>query len=147
MSFGFGIGDFLATGELCWKIYREVYEVARDAPAEVKSLHKELSDMSNVIKALIEDVNNPDSSIAQAGPDRVQLTNDIMKRTKDILDSLELLLKKYDLFSSGKADRRKSLFIRYWSQIRYAKDARTINDLRAKVRGISNILSDCDNLN
>lgn len=38
MSFGFGVGDFLAVGTLAWKIYRsckglteEFHEVAREA--------------------------------------------------------------------------------------------------------------------
>jgi len=139
MSFGFAIGDFIAAGELCWKIYRQVYEVSKGAPAEVQALHKELSNMSNVIRALVEDVKEPNSAVAQAGSDRIQLTNDIMQRTMETLGSLQNLLKKYDLLrspSNGGGRKLSTLIRRNWDKIKYTKEVRTINDLRAKVQWI-----------
>ena len=137
MSFGFAIGDFIATGELCWKIYRQVYEVSKGASAEVQALHKELSNMSNVIRALVEDVKEPNSAVAQAGSDRIQLTNDIMERTMETLGNLQNLLKKYDLLrspSNGGGRKLSTLIRRNWDKIKYTKEVRTINDLRSKVQ-------------
>lgn len=134
MSFGFSIGDFIAVGELCWKLYRDVYAVSKNAPAEVQLLHKELSDVSNVIKALIEDVQQPDSGIAQAGPDRVELTITIMGRTKDILVELEELCNKFESLrapQNGASKRR--VWKQSWDRLKYAKEARTISDIRTKV--------------
>lgn len=138
MSLGFSIGDFITTTELCWKLYRQVYQVAKNAPAEVQSLEKELSGMQNVLRAIVEDVQNPGSPIAQAGADRVQLTNDIMHRTREVLDSLQKLLKKHDFKN---ADSRKLMLKRYWDQIKYAKEVRTIDGLRAKVQDIYSLVT------
>ena len=38
MPFGLGIGDFIATGELAERLYKEIIQVARQAPEEVKDL-------------------------------------------------------------------------------------------------------------
>lgn len=135
MSFGFAIGDFIATGELCWRLYREVYEVAKGAPAEVQALHRELSDMSNVIKALVEDVKQPGSAIAEAGADRVSLANSVMDRTKEILQGLEELLKNYDILKVPRNGTQKRMFVkRMWSSMKYSSSVGKINELRSKVQ-------------
>ncbi|RYP40324.1 hypothetical protein DL767_001781 [Monosporascus sp. MG133] len=97
MSYGFGVGDFVAVGELCWKLYRNVVQVARDAPKEIRSLQQDLSSLSNVIKALQEDATQPGSAIAQASPDRVGLGKDLLARTEEVLRRLEKLAGKYEL--------------------------------------------------
>lgn len=66
MPFGFGVGDFIAVGELSWKLYRSVYQVARDAPPEIKSLAQELSNLSTLVRALHEDALQEESALAQA---------------------------------------------------------------------------------
>ncbi len=75
MSFGFAIGDFIATGELAHGLWREIYMVARAAPEELKSLSAELSVFSQSIDLLVEQAGNPESILVQAGEDRVQLVN------------------------------------------------------------------------
>lgn len=132
MSLGYGIGDFIAVGELCWKVYRQVYEVSRDAPAEVQSLQKDLSNLSNIIKSLVEDVQNPDSALGSAPSDRIKLTNEVMGKTKQLLSELEVLLKKYDILQPSTTGKKH-----FWrvalTKLQYVKEARTIAAFRAKI--------------
>ncbi|KAL1615078.1 hypothetical protein SLS56_011943 [Neofusicoccum ribis] len=137
MSFGYGV-------ELCFKLYRQVYQVAKGAPEELRSLQVELSEMTNIIKALTEDLQQPSSAIAQAGPDRLSLMNQIMGRTNEVLRSLDGISKKFDVFRpSPNGTRKSNVLRRNWNKFQYAKEVRTINDLRAKLsyqRGLLTLL-------
>lgn len=42
MAFGFGVGDFIAAGELTWRLYRDCFLIARGAPQEFRMLVDEL---------------------------------------------------------------------------------------------------------
>ncbi len=66
MSFGFALGDFLAVGNLAWKLYRDCYKVARGAPQEFQLLVTEISTLSNSLTILQEEVKNPESTLVQA---------------------------------------------------------------------------------
>lgn len=46
MSFGFGVGDFVAVGELCWKVYKR----GKESPGNYKELADEVSGLYTVIK-------------------------------------------------------------------------------------------------
>ncbi|KAI2631936.1 hypothetical protein GGR54DRAFT_7088 [Hypoxylon sp. NC1633] len=135
MSYGFGIGDFLAVGELCWKLYREVYRVARNSPREVQLLQQDLSNLNTVVRALQEDCTRPGSSIAQAPPERVKIGRDILGRVENILRSLEDIATRYPLLlqpadtSSGMGSRLR----RQVQRILYAGHVREINDCRAQL--------------
>lgn len=63
MSFGFGVGDFLAVGTLCWKLYQNVYKVSRDAPEELRGIRDELGALSNTIRLLTDDIQDPHSML------------------------------------------------------------------------------------
>ncbi|KAF2818798.1 hypothetical protein CC86DRAFT_472655 [Ophiobolus disseminans] len=141
MSFGIAIGDFIATGELIWKLYRQVYQVARGAPMEVQALQKELSDIHNVINAIVEDAKQDNYPIDKAGPDRSKLATDIMQRTKDIALSLQGLLERYDFWEPGTGVRKKFAWKLLWSKIKYASEVCLINDLRSKLAYQNGILT------
>ncbi|RYO95040.1 hypothetical protein DL766_007553 [Monosporascus sp. MC13-8B] len=137
MSYGFGIGDFVAVGDLCWKLYRNVVQVARGAPKEIQSLQQDLSNLSNVMKALQEDATQPDSAIAQASPDRVRLGKDLLARTEEVLRRLEKLAGKYELLQQPRdasAASWTSRMSRKWKKVQYAGDVRNINDCRAQAQ-------------
>lgn len=135
MSFGFGVGDFIAVGELSWKLYRSVYQVARDAPPEIKSLHQELSNLSNIIKALHEDALQEDSTLAQAPEERVELGRSLLKATEDNLQGLAKLVDKYLPLGEPRVDpkSRREAIKRLWTKVKYTGAVRDINDYRAKV--------------
>ncbi len=46
MSFGFGITDFLAVGQLCWTVYKK----CKDSSGNYKQLANEVGALHNVIK-------------------------------------------------------------------------------------------------
>ncbi len=57
MSFGFALGDFLAVGNLAWKLYRD---------QEFQLLVTEISTLSNSLTILQEEVKDPESTLVQA---------------------------------------------------------------------------------
>ncbi|KAF4449293.1 hypothetical protein F53441_7411 [Fusarium austroafricanum] len=134
MSFGFGVGDFIATGELCWKLYSNVYKVSRDAPEELRGLSQELGNLSNTIKLLNEELEAPDSCLANSGEQRLKFTRRIMSQARETLEKMERLSKKYaDLKAPDNTAGVRRPFRISWSQIKYSKEARNINDLRSKL--------------
>ena len=136
MSLGIAVGDFIAAGDLGWRLYRQVYRVARDAPEEVQALRRVLSETADVIRIVNEDLQLPDSPIARLGPERVSLASRIADETNRILKELEKLLEKTDLLSlssTGARASQRAFWQRNWQKLRYAKDARHMNELRAKV--------------
>jgi len=46
MSFGFGVGDFIAVGGLCWKVYKK----CKDSSGNYAELSNEVSALYTVIK-------------------------------------------------------------------------------------------------
>jgi hypothetical protein len=64
MSLGFSLGDFIATGDLAHRLYKDVYIIAREAPEAVQQLLKELPVLHQSIEILIQQVQDPGSIIA-----------------------------------------------------------------------------------
>ncbi|EGU75518.1 hypothetical protein FOXB_13967 [Fusarium oxysporum f. sp. conglutinans Fo5176] len=134
MSFGFGVGDFIAVGELCWKIYSRVYKVSRDAPEELRALIQELGNLSNTVNLLNEEVRDREEWINRAGERRLEYTCKVMGQAKETLEKMDRLADKYaqlDLGVNSQGSKR-SLRIQ-WNRIKYALEVSSINELRAKV--------------
>lgn len=135
MSFGFGIGDFIAAGELCWKLYSQVYKVSRDAPEELRGLNQELGNLHNTIQLLIEELKDEDSVLKHSGDVRVNLVNRVMSQSEETLKKMQQLSKRYAELQAPIKGREKRLNPRiYWDRLKYSQELHTINDLRAKVR-------------
>ncbi|KAG6980581.1 hypothetical protein FOFC_04043 [Fusarium oxysporum] len=133
MSFGFGVGDFIAVGELCWKIYSRVYKVSRDAPEELRALIQELGNLSNTVNLLNEEVRDREEWINRAGERRLEYTCKVMGQAKETLEKMDRLADKYaqlDLGVNSQGSKR-SLRIQ-WNRIKYALEVSSINELRAK---------------
>jgi hypothetical protein len=56
MSFGFSVGDFIAVGQLAFRLYRDCFMVTKGAPQEFQALTGELSNLHNTLKVLEEEV-------------------------------------------------------------------------------------------
>jgi hypothetical protein len=52
MSFGYGIGDIIAVGNLAWELYYDFFLVARGAPQEFRLLVDELKTLHATMKLL-----------------------------------------------------------------------------------------------
>lgn len=134
MSFGFGVGDFIAVGELCWKLYSQVYEVSHGAPEAIQNLKAELGDMHLTINKLVEDTKDPDSILVQSGPDRLNLACSVLEKTQETLKKLDDLSGKYELLQKPSSHLAKRHFWkRNYDKVKFAAESRTINDLRAKL--------------
>ena len=83
MSFGFGVGDFLASGQLCWKVYTK----CKDSPGNYKELSSEVGALHNVIKETEELLSQQGLTTEQG----VKLTT-CRQGCEDVLKDLDGLL-------------------------------------------------------
>jgi hypothetical protein len=132
MSFGFGVGDFLAVGELAKSLYEDIYKVARDAPKDVEVLSKDLSVLRSSIDLLVSDSQDPDSILIKAGQDRVNQTNEVMRQTNQTLQGLDQLLRKYNVRRSAEGFRAKTHLA--WDKVKYALDKDSTDELRMRLQ-------------
>ena len=95
MSFGYAVGDFLAVGQLCWKVYRK----CKDSPGNYKELFSEVGALHNVIKETEELLSQQGLTTEQG----VKLTT-CRQGCEDVLKDLDRLLVKYE--SLGTNSRR-----------------------------------------
>lgn len=95
MSFGFGVGDFIAVGELCWKLYSQVYKVSRDAPEELRGLSQELGNFHNTLQLFVEELKDGDSVLMRSGDVRIDTTQRVLLRSQETLQKLQQLSKRY----------------------------------------------------
>jgi len=127
MSFGFSVGDFLAAGELAWKLYQKCYKVARGAPKEFQLLVGEISTLSNSLKMLQEDILDPDSVLVQAGEDRVRMVKEMVSRIEITLKQLEKVATKYDILRPGSKGKQ------IWTKVKWSFEFTSLDSLRNKV--------------
>src|SRR5579862_5893933 len=106
MSFGFAIGDFIAVGDLAWRLYQSCYMVARDAPQEFQALKSELSNLHSSLKILIEQAENPDSILAEAGETRIRMVTEMVLGIRETLKKLEAVAVKYGLLEDTLKGRK-----------------------------------------
>ena len=87
MSFGFAVGDFLAVGNLCWKVYKK----CKDAPGNYAELSGEVSYLYTVIKETEEMLSQQSlTAKQQAGLATCR------QGCEDVLQNLNNLLIKYE---------------------------------------------------
>lgn len=95
MSFGYAVGDFLAVGQLCWKVYKK----CKDSPGNYAELSSEIGALHNVMKETEEMLSQQGLTKEQ----QVKLTT-CRQGCEDVLKDLDGLLVKYE--SLGTSSRR-----------------------------------------
>ena len=95
MSFGFSVGDFVGTAQLAFNLYRCCYKAARDAPQEFKLLVIELRTIKTSIELLAIEAQDPESTLASGGEERVRLVCDLLERIKGTLSALQKHAERY----------------------------------------------------
>lgn len=95
MSFGYGIDDFVAVGQLCWKVYKK----CKDSPGNHTELSSEVGALHNVIKETEELFSQQSLTTEQ----EVKLVT-CRQRCEDVLKDLDGLLVKFE--SLGTNSRR-----------------------------------------
>ena len=86
MSFGFGVGDFLVVGELCWKLYKR----CKDSPGNYKELSSEVGSLHNVMQETEELLSRQDLTAREKEKLRLATVG-----CQDVLKELDELLAKY----------------------------------------------------
>ena len=87
MSFGFGVGDFLAVGRLSWSVYKK----CKDSPGNYKELSSEVGALHNVINETEELLSQQDLTAKQKDKLNVSRVG-----CEDVLKDLDKLLAKYE---------------------------------------------------
>ena len=87
MSFGFGVGDFVTVGQLCWKVYKK----CKDSPGNYADLSTEVGNLHNVIKETDELL-----SQQQLTADEKAKVITCRQGCQDVLEDLNRLLIKYE---------------------------------------------------
>jgi hypothetical protein len=128
MTFGVGIGDIIAVGELAWVLYRECYAVARGAPQEFQVLIGEIATLSGSLRILQEEVDDPNSVLVRSGEDRAKMVNEMVARIHVTLKELQQVAKKYGVLQTGSRGKK------VWAKLKWSVDYRGIEGLRSKVR-------------
>ena len=81
---------------------------------------------------LQEEVNDPGSSLVQAGEDRIRMVKEMVQSIKSTLDRLEKLAKKYEILGSD--SKRKQI----WGKFKWSVEFTSIDTLRSKVSDTEN---------
>ncbi|KAH7370918.1 hypothetical protein BKA65DRAFT_26170 [Rhexocercosporidium sp. MPI-PUGE-AT-0058] len=137
MSFGFSVGDFIAAGELAFRVYQNVYMVAKNAPEAVKKLRDELAILSGAINILKGEVETPNSLVNNAGEMRKKMVIELIKNVLNTLTELERLSGKYVDMSSEEVSKTRQILAR----VKWTRDLPSITTLLAKVEHYNSILN------
>lgn len=129
MSFGFGVGDFVAVTELAWKLYRYCYVVSRGAPQEFQLLLQEITTLSQSIQLLQEEAKDPNSTLVRSGEGRIRMVQEMISRVVVTLEELQKHAKKYEKLGDNSRAKRKQL----WDKFKWSVDATNLDSLRNKV--------------
>lgn len=120
MSFGFGVGDFLAVIELATKIRKEFV----GAPSQYRALSDEVKNLSVLIQDIEAETTGMDAVLAK------KVTN-AMESSNSVLHDLHAFIEKNKNVTS-----KKSHLKRAWH--RFSMDSQEVGDLRSRIS--SNIL-------
>ena len=125
------IGDFIAVAQLAWTLYQKCYLAAKDAPAEFRALVDDLSMLSQSINMLRSELEDPDSLLVRAGPDREIMMMEVIKRVEKALGELDIVTSKYTGLRINKKDRfwKKQ----FWANYKLSKEAEALQGVKTKV--------------
>ena len=133
MSFGFGVGDFIAVGEIAWRLYHEGFLIARGAPQDFRLLVEELRSLHTTMKLFEDEFKDPNSILVLAGEERLGTVKDLLGEVKQVLKGLQDAFDKHRKLGN----LSRTAFKRGWDQVKWAAvGAKDVDGLRTKVGGL-----------
>jgi hypothetical protein len=114
MSFGYSVGDFLAVGQLAWKVYKS----CRDAPESFSNISGEVLSLHAVVKEVEETISDEPLS-----PSRQRSLATISLGCEGVLRDLQALVLKYQ--SLGSQSKRT------WDRMKWGLN--DVAELRARL--------------
>lgn len=122
MSFGFGVGDFLAVGKLAWKVYKS----CKDAPESFSNISVEVLSLHAVLKEVEETITGQ-----SLPPSTQQNLATVTQGCTSVLEELQALVQKYE--SLGTQSKRT------YDRMKWG--AKDITELRARLTSNTVLLS------
>ncbi|KAJ5383653.1 hypothetical protein N7517_001564 [Penicillium concentricum] len=124
MSFGFGVGDFLAV----LKLANTVRKQFKDAPSQFKSISDDVKLLSNVLR----DIEDEDPSENLQNAQKAKL-NEISRSCTGLLGDLHAIINKYQPIDKSSAEPRgiKNIGDRVWKRLNW--DQKEIHDFRQRL--------------
>lgn len=119
MSFGYGIGDFLAISKLALA----VYNVYKDAPDEFKNISDEIKSLHIIIDQHKE---------RELPPEQQQKLGELLHGCENVLKDLDKLMKKYQGLGASQGPRTID---------RFKWDPKEVTNLRDRLISNTNLLS------
>ena len=114
MSFGFGIGDILALGELSWTVYKS----CKDAPESFSNIAQEVLSLHVVLKEVEENISGH-----KLAPKQEAGLRTVAEGCQKVLEDLKILVEKYE--SLGTQSKRT------WDRMKWG--LQDVADLRARL--------------
>ena len=105
MSFGFGIGDFIAVSQLARTMHTKYIPAMRNAPQEFRILVDEVGRLHLLTGILVDKLNEDPESLLTP-PERKQTLESIVGRVQATLGELEKSVKKFDGYFQRAAKKR-----------------------------------------
>ncbi|KAI5838486.1 hypothetical protein DFP73DRAFT_256218 [Morchella snyderi] len=136
MSFGFGVGDFIVVSKLSWELYRTCVVLARGAPHEFQLLVHEITTLSQALKLLEEESQDPESTLCNSGEDRIRMVKEVVVRVEETLKELKKVAKKYEKITKSPGSMKK-----WWSGVKWALESGNLDGLRNKLVYHNGIIS------
>ncbi|OJJ29656.1 hypothetical protein ASPWEDRAFT_143525, partial [Aspergillus wentii DTO 134E9] len=121
MSFGYGIGDFLAVLKLANDVRKRFF----NAPAQFKAISEDIKSLSNVLRD-IDDI-EPNNGLNKAQKDRL---NEISQGCHTVLQDLEGMLDRYQDIGNGEKNIQ-GRSRRTWKRLKW--DTTEINGLQQRI--------------
>ena len=129
MSFGYGIGDFLAVSKLAW----DVYTAYKDAPGDFRNISDEIKSLHIIInrdkKKLQDKILNSD--------EQTEL-QEILQGCTNVLRDLDKLHIKYMSLESGRGSSSQAIGRIKWS-LKWSQE--DITELRARLTSNTMLLN------
>jgi hypothetical protein len=131
MSFGISVGDFIAVGQLAWRLYQDCYRIARGAPHEFRLLVDELRMLYTNMKLFEDELNDPNSVLVKAGEERLQMVQGLLENVKQVLKGLDDSFNKHRKLGDVTREGLKGI----WDQFQWALHEKSVGSMRNKVGG------------
>ena len=95
MSFGFGVGDFLAVGRLVWDVYRAY----ADAPEQFRNVSQEILSLHVVFGKVEDQLHNQGYALSAKDMDDLKI---LYNGLKTVMEELDALLNRYQSLSGNR---------------------------------------------
>ncbi|CAG8922357.1 unnamed protein product [Penicillium salamii] len=122
MSFGFGVGDFLAV----LKLANTVRKQFKDAPSQFKSISDDVKLLSNVLRDIEDD--DPNETLKDTQKDQL---NEISRNCTEILSELHAIINKHQSLDKSAQPSIKKVGDRVWKRLNW--DQKEISDFRQRL--------------